>query len=903
MNKPRPYLPLVTYDAETPKVRIGSLMGFPNAVVEHPLPQLFGNGHVAVYGGTGMGKSKWTEGILRQLMTSPNAPGGVVFDPHGDLVENLLTFIDQCPGELPVGFMDNFEYIELAGDKTFSFDPFDPLYYQDLHPRRRRRWVAAQAWRTAIGIIRMKGEYSFKNMPTLERYMVTLLTAAGTPLDERGTHLPLCDIHILYQPKHKDHDELYDLIAPRLSDKVLANWDEIRKVANDKHSDDLRSTINRFDAFLDEIVAPIFSCSRPSLDLPKLIKNRGWLLVNLAEPTDATEGQANAVGSILLRGIIDQVKSKTDAADRKDFVLWIDEASNYVGPDVLKVLRQQRKHRLSCCLCVQDLEALDTDEVKMSGAVKKLCKAQATFQQKSEYDLERLESIFALPNYKLELLLHYSNVQTGYVNEVLREIHSGTVVSDAETEGSVDATERKSLVSEGNALSEIVCRRVGTHHSENETDIEEDFWADEEAKSLLNEIASHQGHSSRRGVAKSHDQELSSRFGKSLDITNEHSIANASGIEQQHTDASEQSERIGHRSGNKIGEKQSRQTSSEMHEDRSRTAISDASHQSRRTKISGPHQGSDKSATSERQSGQSDQSESREGTSSAVASANDDYREQSEDVTSEQAAARKASDSLAVHKNVTKTDARRVSAGDSQEIAATVRDGTSLSEETEENRGVTAKTAAGHTLSHKRGSKIGKQRGRGVEQSDEQSLSVTEQRDRRLGKQDAVSQQSIRQTQLTTARTVGETEREHSLPVNPIVAQPTGGLVANKEVQQLQIFQRLRTLDEAVFLYSFHNYPTMIVHADEVGDIKPFANAIQRSERICRIKAAIWSHRSSIFEPEWSLADQQRRRDEWFNSLQQFTIEAHQAELLRLPKIESPQPPSSQSEAGPSFEF
>ena len=79
--------------------------------------------HMAVYGGTGMGKSKFLENVMRFLLL--NRSGFCLIDPHGDLSEDILAFIDRLGNHISPLVRRNLFYLEPGHEQySFSYDPF-----------------------------------------------------------------------------------------------------------------------------------------------------------------------------------------------------------------------------------------------------------------------------------------------------------------------------------------------------------------------------------------------------------------------------------------------------------------------------------------------------------------------------------------------------------------------------------------------------------------------------------------------------------------------------------------------------------------------------------------------------------------------------------------------------------
>jgi len=368
--------------------------------------------HMALYGGTGKGKSKLLELVLRQIIDQHR--GACIIDPHGDLVEDLLAYIMRRPDALESKLLSRVHYFDPGSPKhRFSFDPFR---YQPLPDGDHDYddWLKAKVESTAKLIIRKQGEADFQGRPRLEQYLTAILYCVGTRLNAKGDHLPLCDAHIFLDKRHPRHVELMTKVARLIPQHILSDLEEVLALSLERRREMLGSTIGRLRSFFTPVVSSLFTNeAKTTVDFRKIVEQQGIVLVNLRRTRSFSIDQGNAIGGMFINEILEAAET-ADRRKRLPFFLFIDEASRFVGQDLLDALGQFRKWKLSLCLAVQDLSALKTKEIDMVGKVMSQCDIQVCFQQKYPDDVETFGRFFGVPSLDFTPLLHEVDRPDGY---------------------------------------------------------------------------------------------------------------------------------------------------------------------------------------------------------------------------------------------------------------------------------------------------------------------------------------------------------------------------------------------------------------------------------------------------------------------------------------------------------
>ena len=391
--------------------------------------------HMAIYGGTGKGKSKLLELMLRQIIEQK--AGACIIDPHGDLVEDLMAYIldhYKTTGNTAIdpGVYKRIHYLEPGSNECrFWFDPFQ---YDGLPGESYDDWLKAKVESVARTIIRKQGEAGFEGKPRLERFLTNVLYACGVRVNPAGDHLGLGDALALLDPSHKLHKQIYSRIEAKLPSEVQSDFRKVFTTNSPRQQEDwIESTINRLRSFLSPAVKSLFVAeAKEAFNFRRVIDEHGIMLVNLRRTRSFTIDQGNALGGLFINEILEaaQIASRTS---RQPFYLFIDEASRFVGQDLIDALAQFRKMKLSLCLAVQDLSSLKLRDIDMTSKVISQCGIHVTFQQKNPEDLETLGQLFGYPLIDFTPLTHEVDRFDGYAEIETTDYSSSVTTGTNET--------------------------------------------------------------------------------------------------------------------------------------------------------------------------------------------------------------------------------------------------------------------------------------------------------------------------------------------------------------------------------------------------------------------------------------------------------------------------------------
>jgi hypothetical protein len=280
--------------------------------------------HLYICGGSGVGKSKLLEHLIRQdIKAWPDSHSGLLLlDPHGSVYHNLLDWLaanGRAALKRPVVLLD------LAQDHSI-------VAYNVLRPRdRASRSVVIDALVEAIAHV--WGAANTKATPLFARWASNLLTLLYE------NKLTLAEAAALL-----DGFPLRNSLAEALEDGDWAVADRLN--AKDFEAQ-VSSTVNRLRAFLEnDLVRTMFGQTQSSFDFRRAM-DEGWIvLVNLSQEEAKVSAADTALfGRLLLSDLWTAAKERgkpRDANQVRPFYVYVDEFQTFITPTLAENLDQAR---------------------------------------------------------------------------------------------------------------------------------------------------------------------------------------------------------------------------------------------------------------------------------------------------------------------------------------------------------------------------------------------------------------------------------------------------------------------------------------------------------------------------------------------------------------------------------
>lgn len=342
-------------------------------------------GHLYIIGKTGTGKSTLIENMVISDIKSGN--GLALIDPHGDLAEDVLSFV-------PKRRMNDIIYFNPADiEYPIAFNPLESIH-PDYH------------YLVASGLISVfKKIWSEFWGPRLEHILRnSILTLLDYP---KST--------LLDMPRLLTDKEFRRFVLERVKNQQVREFwfFEFEKYSAWLKSEAISPILNKIGQFLTSIpLRNIVGQKENRFDLRKVMDEEKILLVNLAKGKVGEEN-CSLLGAMLVTKIWLAALGRADTPEnkRKPFYLYVDEIHNFLTLSFADILSEARKYGLNLILAHQYIEQLDE---KIRGAIFgnvgtiisfRIGAEDAKYLAKEFYPVFDENDLINLPNYNIYLKL------------------------------------------------------------------------------------------------------------------------------------------------------------------------------------------------------------------------------------------------------------------------------------------------------------------------------------------------------------------------------------------------------------------------------------------------------------------------------------------------------------------
>lgn len=292
--------------------------------------------HTHIIGATGTGKSTLIANLI--IQDCKQGLGLVLFDPHGDLVDDVIAhipehrlrdivLIDPADADYPVGLNileahNDIEKEILSSDLVASF--------------RRLATSWGDQMNTVLGnaVLAMLESSQGGTLHDLRRFLVEK--------EFRNTFLKtVADPSVLYY-WHK----AYPLIKATAVGPV----------------------VTRLDSFLRPRTIRNIVIQKTGLDFEALINSNKIILVKLSQGLIGAENSF-LLGSLILSKIHQAAFARQRSAIRTPFFIYLDEFQHFITPSIKEMLSGVRKYNTGLVLSHQDLQQLQREDGELLNSV------------------------------------------------------------------------------------------------------------------------------------------------------------------------------------------------------------------------------------------------------------------------------------------------------------------------------------------------------------------------------------------------------------------------------------------------------------------------------------------------------------------------------------------------------
>ena len=339
--------------------------------------------HLYIIGGTGSGKTKQLENLIRQDILAGRGTG--VIDCHGDLVKSTIRFLSAILSDMAA--TNNSEYDSLL-KKIVIFDPTIGLYAAGFNPLETTPGL--EPYGQALELINVFSKLWDCSGPRVgEMLRNTLVTLA-----EHG--LTLLEV----QPFLTDNSFREGLIRNLSNSEVRRYWIErFNTLSGAMKGQYIEPVLNKVGAFVtDPNIRAIVGQQKSTINLREIMDSGKILLVNISK--GFLKGNSQLLGALLLAKIQDAAMSRANIPEnsRRPWYLYVDEFQNFATDSFDEILSESRKYKLSLVMANQGLSQLP---LSLRSSIKSNVGTQMVFRVSQDDAMELASEI--LPQQKTRI--------------------------------------------------------------------------------------------------------------------------------------------------------------------------------------------------------------------------------------------------------------------------------------------------------------------------------------------------------------------------------------------------------------------------------------------------------------------------------------------------------------------
>ncbi|HUR44740.1 MAG TPA: helix-turn-helix domain-containing protein [Candidatus Saccharimonadales bacterium] len=320
--------------------------------------------HLYVIGASGSGKSTLLLNMIIQDIH--NGEGVAVLDPHGDLIDQVLSRIP-----------------EARVNDVVLLDPSDEAYPVGFNILSARSELERNLLASDLVSVFRRLSTSFGDQ------MTTVLGNAIMAFLESSEGGTLSDLRrFLVEPDYRK-----SFLETVGDPEIVYYWQREFPLLAGRPQGPI---LTRLDTFLrPKIIRHMVSQKADRLDFGAIMNGRKILLAKLSQGLIGEEN-SYLLGTLLVSKINQVAISRQNmaATERKHFFLYVDEFHNFVTPSMAAILAGARKYNLGLILAHQELQQLSNRDSGVASAVISNPYTRVCFRL-GDFDAKKLEDGFS----------------------------------------------------------------------------------------------------------------------------------------------------------------------------------------------------------------------------------------------------------------------------------------------------------------------------------------------------------------------------------------------------------------------------------------------------------------------------------------------------------------------------